>query len=125
MKFARITFLIAGIYGVLVLTPLFFKEPSIGSSPMTHPVYYYGFLCIALAWQVAFLIVSRDPARYVALFPATWLEKFGFVVACAILHTQDRISQSMLIAAALDMVLGILFVISYFKLRNQPLTTSD
>jgi len=67
MKFARIVFLIAGIYGILVLTPLYFLEQTIGREtppPITHPEFFYGFVGVGLAWQIVFLIIARDPLRF-------------------------------------------------------------
>jgi hypothetical protein len=43
MKFARGVFLVAGIYGLLVLTPIYFLEARIGREtppPITHPEYF-------------------------------------------------------------------------------------
>jgi hypothetical protein len=54
MRFARSVFLIAGIWGVLVLTPLFFIFDIIGQKDplaVTHPGFYYGFVTVALVWQ--------------------------------------------------------------------------
>ena len=69
VKFARWVFLLAGIIGLIEVTPMFFLENKIGIGlppPITHPEFYYGFVVIVLAWQIAFLIISRDPERYVA-----------------------------------------------------------
>ena len=47
MKFARIVFRIAAIWGVLVLTPLYFMFNLIGRNdppPITHPAFFYGFI---------------------------------------------------------------------------------
>jgi len=52
MRFAKVVFTIAGIYGVLVITPLFFVYDLIGKNdppPITHPGFYYGFTCVTLA----------------------------------------------------------------------------
>ncbi len=43
MKFSKIVFLIAGIYGLLVLTPMYFLESKIGRDAppaITHPEYF-------------------------------------------------------------------------------------
>jgi hypothetical protein len=43
MRFAKIVFLIAGIYGLLVLTPLYFLEGTIGRQTppaITHPDFF-------------------------------------------------------------------------------------
>ena len=66
MKFAKWTYLIAGIYGLLILLPQYFLEVQNGIDyppPINHPEYYYGFIGIAVAWQIAFLIISRDPTN--------------------------------------------------------------
>jgi hypothetical protein len=45
MKFAKILFWIAGTWGVLTLTPLFFIFNMVGRQdppPITHPGFYYG-----------------------------------------------------------------------------------
>lgn len=58
MKFARWVFLVAGIYGLIVITPLYFMEGVLGGvtpPALTHPVFFYGFVGTALAWQVLFL----------------------------------------------------------------------
>ena len=47
MKFAKIVFRIATIWGVLVLTPLYFMFNLIGRNdppPITHPAFFYGFI---------------------------------------------------------------------------------
>ena len=67
MKFAKIVFRIAAIWGVLVLTPLYFMFNLIGRNdppPITHPAFFYGFIGAGLAWQIAFFIIATDPARY-------------------------------------------------------------
>ena len=67
MTFARWVYRIAGIYGLVVIGPLYFLEAQIGRdqpAPITHPEYFYGFAGVTLAWQVAFLIIGQDPVRY-------------------------------------------------------------
>jgi hypothetical protein len=44
MRFARVVFLVAGIYGVLILTPIYFMEGKIGRETppaVTHPEYFF------------------------------------------------------------------------------------
>jgi hypothetical protein len=118
MKFARLVFLIAGIYGLIVLVPQFFLERKIGIDtppPITHPEFFYGFICVAVAWQVLFLILSRDPIRYRPMMIPAMLEKIGFPIAVAILYLQGRLAQEIFIPASLDLVLLILFIAAYRK----------
>src|SRR6476619_1825176 len=67
MRFARIVFLVAGVWGIVVLTPLFFLIDVTGRQyepPAMYPQFFYGFLSVAMAWQVAFLLIGSDPARF-------------------------------------------------------------
>ena len=95
MKFAKIVFLVAGIYGLLVLLPQFFLEGKIGRDtppPITHPEFFYGFICVAVAWQVLFLVLSTDPVRYRPMMIPAMLEKIGFPIAVVILYLQGPLS---------------------------------
>jgi len=125
MKFAKTVFNIAGIWGLLVLTPNFFLEGRIGRdypSGITHPEYFYGFLGIGLAWQIAFLFIARDPVRFRPLMIPCMIEKFSFLIACIVLHLQGRTSAAVLGFSLVDGVLGILFVLAYLRTpMSQPL----
>ncbi len=123
VRFARWVFLAAGIVGLLEIVPLYFYEATLGRTqppPITHPDFYYGFLGVALAWQVAFLIISRDPVRYLPLMPALFLEKLLYPVGVFVLYAQGRVAQQMLAGASLDVVWLGLFVTIWFKLRRIP-----
>jgi hypothetical protein len=121
LRFAHWVFLLAGIVGVVEVAPLCFLESSLGRSqppPITHPEFYYGFVGIALAWQVAFLIISRDPQRYLAVMPAVFLEKLLYPLAVFSLYAQGRVHSQMLAGAALDVVWLVLFVTVWLLLRS-------
>lgn len=121
MKFARWVYLIAGIYGLLIIIPLYFMEAQLGRDQppaITHPEYFYGFLGTVLAWQVLFLLISRDPVRYRMLMLPTLIEKFSYVIAVLILFNQGRVANPILGAALIDLLLGILFVIAFFKTKG-------
>ena len=118
MKFAKYTFLIAGIYGIIVLLPMYFLKDYVGEQnppAVTHAEYFYGFVGVALAWQFVFLIISRDPAKYRALMLPSILEKAAWGVTVAILFLQNKVSVSTLGAGIIDSLLGVLFAVAYFK----------
>lgn len=118
MKFAQRVYQIAGIYGLVALLPMYFMENRTGRDfppAITHPEYYYGFIGVAVAWQVAFLIMSRDPVRYRLLMIPSVIEKFSFGIAVVVMFGFGRVNELMLAAAVVDMVLGTLFVVSYVK----------
>lgn len=114
MQFARAVFRLAGIYGLLTIVPMYGLEGQVSREvALTQPIFYYGFLGCALAWQIAFLLMSRDPRRYRPLIPAAIVEKFAYVLAVAVLWYGGRVHPSVLPFAAIDAVWGILFVLSY------------
>src|ERR1700730_6872662 len=118
MRFARIVFSIAGIWGALIIAPLYFLFDMIGRKdppPITHPGFLYGFVGLALAWQFAFLLISTDPARYRPLMLPSILEKFSFGVTVVVLVLQKRMHSSDLVFASTDLLLGVLFVLAYLK----------
>ena len=121
MKFARRVFYLAGIYGLLVLVPQYFMEAKNGRDyppPINHPEYYYGFVGVAIAWQVLFLILARDPKRYRLMIIPAILEKLSFAIASIVLYAQQRLGTTMLLAGSIDLLLGVLFIIAYAKLGN-------
>lgn len=124
MKFARIVFRVAGIYGVLVLVPMYFLENQIGRDTpptITHPEYFYGFVGVAVAWQFLFLTLSTDPVRYRAMILPSILEKITFGIAVIVLMAQGRIPASTLGFGSVDWLWAVLFLIAYFKLAPVPL----
>jgi hypothetical protein len=122
MRFVRWIFLLAGIYGMPVVLTSFFREQQIGVDtppPITHPEYYYGFLAVTLAWQVAFFIIASDPARFRPLMPVAVLEKLLFGVIIAALYLLGRTGVSMFVAGMIDLGWGVLFLIAWWLIRPQ------
>ena len=66
-RFARRVFTVAGIYGLIVMVPQYFLAAQISRDTppaITHLEYFYGFIGLAVAWQLVFLLIGRDPERY-------------------------------------------------------------
>ena len=118
MKFAKVVLWIAGIWGVLVITPLYFLFDQIGRNdppPITHPGFFYGFAGVALAWQIAFFFIATDPARYRPLLIPSVFEKFSYGATVVVLILQGRLHASDFVFGGADLLFGVLFVIAYFK----------
>jgi hypothetical protein len=116
--FARRVYTIAGAYGLIVMLPQYFLFDRIGRDnppAITHPEYFYGFLGIVSVWQIAFLVIAREPERYRALMPVTVLEKLVFAVPVLILFAQGRVVPATLFFAGIDLVLGALFLVAWRK----------
>jgi hypothetical protein len=122
MTFARRVFQVAAIYGLLVLVPQYFLEGRTGRDfppAITHPEYFYGFVGIAVAWQLAFLVIARDPVRYRPLMPVAVVEKLAFGVPAMVLYATGRLSGQMLGAGLIDLTLGAFFIAA-FRRTQEP-----
>ena len=127
MKFARVAFLIAGVWGIVVLTPLYFLVDLTGrqyAAPADYPQFFYGFLSVAMAWQIAFLVIGSSPARFKPLMIPSIVEKFGHVTGVAVLYSQSRLSVTDATAAGPDLLLGVLFILAFAMTpKFTPITT--
>jgi heme A synthase len=115
-------FLVAGIYGVLVVLPQYSLEARIARDfppPITHPEYFYGFIGVALAWQVAFLLIARDVQRYRLVMLPAILEKVTFGVATVLLYANARVAVSTLIGGIVDLVFAALFALAFRATRGK------
>lgn len=118
MRFAKIVFWCAGAWGVLLLTPLYFLFDAVGHQdppPITHPEFFYGFTGVALAWQLAFLVIAADPARFRPLMLPGILEKLSYAGAILALYLQGRLSAPGLIFGGADLVFGALFIAAFLR----------
>jgi len=121
MIFARRVFLGAGAYGLLTLTPMYFLEAGVGpdlAPPLTHPEHFYGFVGVALAWQLVFLVIGRDPVRYRIIMLPAILEKLSFSVAVYLLYSRGRVGALLLGPGGVDFMLAVLFAVAFWKTRS-------
>ena len=96
MRFAKIVFLVAGIYGLLVLTPLYFMEGTVGG--------------------------LTPPGRYRPMILPSVLEKLVYAIAVLVLHLQGRIASSVLAVGSVDWIFALLFFVAY--VNTKPTTSS-
>jgi hypothetical protein len=118
MRFAKVVFGVAGIVGIVELLPLYFMFEVIGKQDppaITHAAFYYGFVGVGLAWQIAFLVIARDPGRFRVMMIPSVLEKFSYGIAVAVLVMQGRTNVRDMGFAGLDLIWGVLFVVAYWK----------
>jgi hypothetical protein len=119
MAFARWLFLIAGIWGLAVLIPHYFMEGSIDRHhppPITHPEFYYGFIGVAIAWQIAFLIIAIDPVRFRPMMLPSAVEKLSFAAATIALYAAKRVPMAVMGAGLVDLLFGVMFLVAWWRL---------
>ena len=118
MRFAKRSFTLAGSLGLLMILPMFFLYDRIGADyppAVTHPEFYYGFLTVTAAWQIAFLIIGSDPIRFRPLMIAAICEKGFYIAAMTWLYLAGRQTAAQFAITGFDVVFGALFVVSYLR----------
>ncbi len=123
MIFARRTFPIAGVFDLMALVPMYLLEGRIGRDippPITHPEYFHGFVGVAVAWQVAFVVIARDPVRSRPLMIPAVLEKAAFGLAVVAFWLGGRLPAPVLAFGLIDLALGVLFVVAYLGTPTSP-----
>jgi hypothetical protein len=120
VRLARYIFLVAGIFGLIVIAPQYFLEHRVGTDyppPITHPEFYYGFIGVGLAFQVLFIIISTDPVRFRPVMIAGILEKLGFAVPVYVLYFTGRLNAMTVVFGTVDLLLGALFLWAYLSIN--------
>lgn len=121
MTWIRRLFWIAGIYGLAVMVPQYFMESRVAVDyppAITHPEYFYGFVGVGVAWQIAFLCIATDPARYRLLMIPAAIEKFTFAGAVYMLFAEKRVPTIIVGFGTIDLVLGVLFLLAFARLAK-------
>jgi hypothetical protein len=117
---ARWLFRGAAIYGLIVLLPLYFLEKAVAApaAALDHPIYYYGFVGAAAAWQLVYWTIGSDPVRYRAFMPLSVIAKLGFWIPSLILWLNGRAPTSTFVVTNGDLILGIAFSFAWRTLKT-------
>jgi len=118
VKFAKIVFLCAGVGGIVALTPAYFLLNFLSARvppPFTHPVIYYGFIAVVQVWHAAFCWIAADPVRFRPMMVFAVMEKFVFVFIVIVVWLGSQAISALLLIAAVDFLLGVLFLAAFFK----------
>lgn len=130
-RFAKIVFIGAGVWGILVLSPLYFLVDLSGkhwAAPTSYPHFFYGFLSVAMAWQIAFLVIGSDPLRFRPLMIPAVIEKLGFNLTVLVLLGRGRIPTEDALVAIPDLLLAAFFIAAFVRTgtpraAGQPLSS--
>ena len=108
-KFPSRMFRWAAIYGVIVLTPMYFTPlPELGAEVLL------GFVGLALVFQGVFWVIGGDPVKYRALMPLAVAEKLVFGGPALALYAQGYpIALPVAVFAAIDLALGLGFLLAW------------
>lgn len=121
MKFAKYTFWAIGIYGMLVVFPMYFFEGQIGADyppAINHPEYYYGFIGAVLTWHLAFFLIGSNPQKYQLLMLPAALGKFVYSLEAMVLFFNGRVPNLIIVFAIIDAIFGAFFILAYLQVRK-------
>lgn len=121
-SFAPRVFFGAAVYGVLMLLPQYFLREAMDKlfqPPINHLEHFYGFVGVALAWQLAFLVIAREPLRLRPVMIADASEKLLFSGSSLVLIGLGQLPAILAILALVDLAMGVLFTVSYGRLASQ------
>ena len=120
VRLARRIYDVAGIYGLIVLLPLYFAEPVLAArAPLNHPEYFYGFIGAASVMQLVCLTIARDPVRFRPLMPLAVLAKLNFFIAVAILYLSGRVNSYAMALVSVDLLLAMAFAFVWLRLKGE------
>jgi hypothetical protein len=122
VRFAKYTFIGAGLWGLAVLLPFYALVDITGRryvAPSENPQFFWGFFAVAIAWQIAFLLIGSDPVRFRPLMMPAMLEKVGFVATLVTLFAAGRVSTLDIQAALPDGVQAVLFAAAFAATRSR------
>jgi hypothetical protein len=114
MRSAGLIFRIAGIYGLIVLLPMFFIEPWL-APPLNRPEDYYGFLGSATAFQFVYLAIGGDPVRFRPLMAVAVLAKAFFFATTLSLWLDGRGAGPAMALASIDGLIGLAFAYAWWR----------
>lgn len=118
---ARILFALAALYGIPVLILGLFGEAQFNAAmppAITHPEFYYGFHGLALVFQLIFILIAIDPARYRPLMLVAILEKLAFFGPGLWLYSSGRLAEGgAFYGAMIDGIWALLFLLAWALTR--------
>jgi hypothetical protein len=121
--FARRVFFWSGIYGLVLLLPLYFMEDLLGRAAppaFNRPEQFYGFVGVAVAWQLAYLLIAKDVERYRPFMLPAVAGKFLCAGAVFLLFANGRVAVATAVPALMDYLLGCLFFFVYLRCSSAP-----
>lgn len=111
MTFARWSFALAAIYGLIACGSLFFRAPLSAETQ-----WLFAFTGAAGATQFAYALIASDPRRYRMVIPIGIVSKLSFAAPMALLVARGAIPQSAAVFAAIDVALALVFAINFVRL---------
>lgn len=111
MKFAKWTFLIAGIIGLISTIPLAFAEKLMS---VKQPEFYYGFVFLDICFQIVYILIATSPIRFRLMMIPSFVAKASGTIVLTWLFLIGKVSLNWIAFASIDGIFAILFLIGFF-----------
>lgn len=122
MKFARTTYLVAGVFGLLLMIPIayaaIFDASDTMPGLMPAGLTFYGAILQFAACQVLLLILASNPLRFRPMMIPAFLAEVVAPLNTAWLYFYGV--QPWSAVTVVFLLLAILFLVAYFRTRPQP-----
>lgn len=115
-RIATWVFGIAGIYGLLVVIPLYWPRPS--AEPGVQTLYRYGFAGAAAATEFLYLVIATDVRRFRPLMLVGVFSKASFAIPALMLVFNGRLDRATSLAAVIDAGWGVAFLFCWLQTRG-------
>ena len=112
MRFARWSFALAGLYGLVATLAIYVRQPL---SAGTLAAWW--FAGAAATTQLAYLLIASDPRRYARLIPIGIASKLSFALPVFWLAAKG-VPAMPVPFAAIDVALAVLFAVHDRRLRD-------
>ena len=113
MHFARWSFALAGLYGLVATVSLYFRAPL---TPETQ--WLYAFAGAAAATQLAYWLIATDPIRYHAVIPVGIVSKLSFAIPLTLLYARGALPNASVVFVLIDYALALLFAVNFVRLMR-------
>lgn len=114
MAFARWSFALAGLYGLVATISLYFRAP-LG----VESLWLYDFAGAAAATQWLYVLIATDPPRYRLAIPVGIVSKLSFAIPVALLYARNAVSGSTFVFGLIDIALAALFAANFVRLGRR------
>ena len=82
-------------------------------------MFFYGFVGVALAWQLLFFAIAMQPLRLRPVIPFAVVEKLSFGSGTIVLYNQGRLDHRDVWFGGIDLALGALFLLVWRRLAHE------
>ena len=122
MKLAKYTYLVAGVFGLILVVPAAYAAMVDSSEAMPDPIgaglFLYGYISQFVAWQLLYFILAADPIRLRPMMVPAFLAELTAPLNSAWLYFYGV--PPWFVLTIVFLAFATLFLVSYHRTRPRP-----